>query len=131
MDKQLVTNDGFTYSESLNIGYTFPQNLRVNMSAMYTSATLSFQSRSIGYFSHNASLNYSFLKDRKASLSLSASSPFQPTRRNHTVTDLAQFYMVYNNLIIMHRYTLTVNYRFGKLQGGFKRNKRGITNDDL
>jgi outer membrane receptor protein involved in Fe transport len=130
-ERELVTNAGFTYGGTLTTGYAFSRYLRANATVTYTSSSFSFQSRSIGFFSHNASLNYSFLKDRKGSLSLTASNPFMPTRRNHTVTDLVQFYMVMDNVIIMHRYGLTFNYRFGKLQGGFKRNRRGISNDDL
>lgn len=131
IDQRLTSNNGLTYASLFSTGYTFSKALRANMAGSYTSASLSFQSRSIGFFSHNLSLNYSFLKDKKADFTLSAVSPFTPRRQSRTVTEVSQFSMVSTNLIIMHRYTLAFTYRFGKLQGGFKRKKRGIQNDDL
>ncbi|MGG7664235.1 TonB-dependent receptor domain-containing protein [Dyadobacter sp. BHUBP1] len=130
-DQRQTSSDGLTYSSLFSAGYTFTKSLRANAAASYTSASLSFQARSIGFFSHNLSLNYSFLKDKKGDFTFSAVSPFIPSRQNRTVTEVSQFSMVSTNAIIMHRYMLTFTYRFGKLQGGFKRKKRGILNDDL
>lgn len=131
IDQRQASSDGLTYSSLFGVGYTFTKALRANAAASYTSATMSFQSRSIGFFSHNFSLNYSFLKDRKADFAFSTVSPFIPSRQNRAVTEVSQFSMVSTNAIIMHRYTLAFTYRFGKLQGGLKRKKRGILNDDL
>lgn len=131
VDRQFVTNKGFTYNLSTNTSYSFAKNLRAAISMMYNSSSLNFQGRTLGFFTHSTTVNYSFLRDKKANVSVSIYSPFQATRRNHTETDISQFYMVRDYIVIMRRFTLTWNYRFGKLQGGFKRKKRGINNDDL
>ncbi|GAA4451412.1 outer membrane beta-barrel family protein [Nibrella saemangeumensis] len=131
IDRQFKTTAGFTYRLSTTGSYSLGKTLRAGMSMAYNSSTLFFQGRTVGFFTHSSTLNYSFLKNRKANLALSLNSPFQLARRNHTVTELSRFYMVRDHVVIMRRYTLTLNYRFGKLQGGIKRKRRGIANDDL
>ncbi|QNF32002.1 TonB-dependent receptor [Adhaeribacter swui] len=126
-----VENTGFTAnvfgyaSYRLDKGWRFSANLGVN------SPRIMLQGTSASYAYHSFSVNKQLFKGEKGSVNFSISSPFQKNRRwRNEIQDL-QFYQVQESYYVMRRFNLSFNYRFGKLQGGIARKKRGIQNDDV
>jgi ferric enterobactin receptor len=76
------------------------------------------------------SLNKDILKD-KLSVSATSDTPFNRYRifgnnisgNNFTQTMRARYYY--------QSYSVSLNYKFGKLKDGLKKSKRGISNDDV
>lgn len=124
-------NEGFSYQLSGYGSFSFFKTWRTSFNAGYNSSSISFQSKAASYFTHSVSLNKSFLKDRKAGLSISVNSLFQPYRGNSTEIEQEQFYILRQYKALARRFTFTFNYRFGKLNGGIRPKKAGIENDDL
>jgi outer membrane cobalamin receptor len=127
---ELQQNEGLSYSVSGNTGYTV-KGWRLGVNGGYTSPLIIVQGRNAGYVNHSASLTKSFLKKKTASIALNVSNPLQGTRENFSETETSMLYQVRNSTVIMRRYTLNFNYRFGKLTGSINRKKRGIVNDDI
>ena len=67
----------------------------------------------------------------KLSLSASIRNPFTKYRTNQTETNGPDFAQVNRNQVYFRSYSMSLNYNFGKLKGGIKKNKRGINNDDV
>lgn len=130
ISNKLVQNEGFNYGINHN-GSVTVKGWRLSYNASCISARVMAQGRSIGYFNHSTTLAKSFFKDKKGNISLTVSNPFQPFRVNRTEFDQPLFYQVRHSQLLMRRFSLTFNYRFGKLQAGVKQKKRGIVNDDL
>ncbi len=124
-------NEGFTYNLFGYTSYRFEKGWRASGNIGYTSSRILLQGRSAGYVWNSISVNKQFLKDNKASLSLSISSPFQQNRRFFNEINDQRFTQNSESFFVMRRYSLGFNYRFGKLQGDIARKKRGIKNDDV
>ncbi|WP_347156412.1 TonB-dependent receptor domain-containing protein [Pontibacter chitinilyticus] len=125
-------NSGFSANVFTYISYKFEKNWRASTNVGYYSPQVLLQGTSAGYMFNSFSVNKGFLEDQKASISLSVSSPFQKNRRFFSeVTGENGFYQKQESYYLARRFNISANYRFGKLKGGIKKNKRGIKNDDL
>ncbi|MFT2009526.1 TonB-dependent receptor domain-containing protein [Pontibacter sp. 13R65] len=126
----LVKNRGLTANMHSNASYKFEKEWRLSGNIGLNSPRVMLQGISGGYAYHSLSLSKQFLKDNKATISGSISSPFQKNRRWFTEIDDPSFYQMSESYYLMRRVNLSFNYRFGKLKGDIARKKRGITNDD-
>jgi outer membrane receptor protein involved in Fe transport len=124
-------NDGFTANGYGSISYRFGKSWRVNSNIGFNTSRILIQGRSAGYMFNSFSINKQFLKDNKASISLSISNPFQKDRRFFTEINDPNFYQYQESLYRIRRVHVSFNYRFGKLKGGITKKKRGINNDDV
>ncbi|WP_423148896.1 outer membrane beta-barrel protein [Rubrolithibacter danxiaensis] len=130
LNSKMYKNDGLQGNAYTYFGYSFDKNWRVSVNAGYYSGWLTLQGTSNPYIYSSASISKEFF-DKKASLSMSVSNPFQKYReyKNDQVTpDFIQRSRYQN---FYRSFNFGFNYRFGKLQQGIKKNKRGINNDDV
>jgi ferric enterobactin receptor len=58
------------------------------------------------------------------------SNPFSKYRNNSNTTNAANFYQERINQRYLRSFSISLNYRFGNLKSTFKKNQKGITNDD-
>jgi len=100
-----------------NIGYNTPRVL--------------LQGSSAGYMWNSFSLNKTFLKKEKATVGINISSPFQKFRPWRNEINDPVFYQLQESAYYARRIGISLNYRFGKLEGDIARKKRGIKNDDV
>ncbi|MEJ8803512.1 outer membrane beta-barrel protein [Pontibacter sp. H249] len=127
-----VKNSGITSNTYANLSYKFDNNWRLSGNLGIYSSEVMLQGSSASYIFNNFSASKQFLKDNKASVTLSVSNPFQRERRWYTeVNEPGRFHLVQESYFVSRRATLSFNYRFGKLKGDIARKKRGIKNDDL
>jgi outer membrane receptor protein involved in Fe transport len=124
-------NQGFMYNVFGYSSYRFEKGWRASGNIGYNSSRILLQGRSAGYIWNSVSVNKQFLKDNKASVSFSVNSPFQRNRRFLNEINDPRFTQNSESFYVMRRYSMSLHYRFGKLQGDIARKKRGIKNDDV
>jgi hypothetical protein len=101
----------------MNLGYYAPRVL--------------LQGRSSGQFWDGYSVSKGFLKDEKASISLSVQSPLNKYFTFYNELTDTNFYQRNENRNIRRRISIGFSYKFGRLKEDIKRTRRGIKNDDL
>jgi hypothetical protein len=111
------------------LGYKFDSGYRLGFDAGYYSGDVLLQ----GKTSHFIYSSYSASKElfkKKLTLSLSANNPyrqffiFNQSNNTQDYNQLAHYYNRYRH------FSISLNYKFGKLEGSIKKNARGINNDD-
>ncbi|ARS34242.1 outer membrane beta-barrel family protein [Pontibacter actiniarum] len=119
---------GYMYS---NASYRFEKNWRAGVNIGYYAPRVLLQGESSGRVWHGLSLSKSFLKDEKASLSISVQNPLNKYISNYNELNGPDFYQRSEYRNMTRRVSIGFNYKFGKLKEDIKRTKRGIKNDDL
>ncbi|WP_229206100.1 outer membrane beta-barrel family protein [Dyadobacter fermentans] len=125
-----ITNSGLMYQFALSTGYRLPKDWRVNANFNANGPSVNLQGTSNSIQSTSFSVNKDVVKD-KLSVSAAVSNPFTKFRRFHNVTSGPDFDQFNDRWSYFRSYNFSVNYKFGKLKNGIKKNKRGIRNDDV
>jgi hypothetical protein len=126
----LVKNQGVMYGGSISSGYRFQKGWRLSTNAFMNGPNLSIQGSSKAFASFSVSANKDIVKD-KLTFSATASNPFTKYRLNRTESFGRNFSQENNSQSYFRSFNLSLNYRFGKLKEAIKKNKRGISNDDV
>ncbi|MEO7212746.1 outer membrane beta-barrel protein [Mucilaginibacter sp.] len=126
----LVKNQGLMYGASFNSGYNFEKGWRASTNVFLNGPNLSIQGTSNAYASISFSVNKDIVKD-KLSFSATANNPFSKYRNNIRDSFGPDFTQTNINRSYFRGFTTSLNYRFGKLKEAVKKNKRGISNDDV
>ncbi len=128
--KNLENNgvSGYMYSYA---SYRFEKNWRASINAGYYAPRVLLQGRSNGQLWSGFSVSKDFLKDQKASLSLSIQNPFNKYFTGYSDLSGQNFDQRSEYTYQRRRISLGFSYKFGKLKEDIKRTKRGIKNDDL
>lgn len=125
-----LSNDGFRGYFYGGTGYKFDKGWRVNANFSYSSPYINLQGQGSSYYYTSLSLNKEIIKD-KLTFSASTNNPFSKYRYFENETTGVGFSQVSNYQNYFRSYSMSLNYRFGKLQGDIKKNKRNIRNDDV
>ncbi|HEY0896438.1 MAG TPA: outer membrane beta-barrel protein, partial [Sphingobacteriaceae bacterium] len=123
-------NDGMQGYMYGYAGYRFEKGWRAGVNYSYNSPWVTLQGKSNAYNYLSFSLNKDIVKD-KLSFSASVSNPFQKYRSFVNNLSGTDFIQTDNFQSYYRRFNTSLNYRFGKLKGGIKKNARGIKNDDV
>ncbi|QMU30920.1 outer membrane beta-barrel family protein [Adhaeribacter radiodurans] len=126
-----VNNEGVTANVFGYASYRLDKGWRLSANLGVNSPRITLQGTSASYSFHSFSVNKQLFKGEKGSVSFSVNSPFQKRRRWLSEINDIQFYQRQESYYVMRRFNLSFNYRFGKLQSGIARKKRGIQNDDV
>lgn len=126
----LVKNQGFMYGASLNSSYNLEKGWRVSTNVFLNGPNLSIQGTSNPYASVSFSVNKDIIKDR-LSFSGTVNNPFSKYRNNIRDSFGPDFTQTNINRSYFRGFTTSLNYHFGKLKDAVKKNKRGISNDDV
>jgi hypothetical protein len=113
-------NEGFTYNVMASISYRF-KGWRTGSNIGYNAPNVLLQGRSADYFHQNISLSKQFLKNQKATVGILVNSPFQEQRHIYTEVNDPAFYLIRQSHSIIRKYTLSLNYRLGKVHGGVQK----------
>ncbi|MBC5775619.1 TonB-dependent receptor [Pontibacter sp. KCTC 32443] len=109
-------NEGFTYHIQGSTSYRFGKGWRASGNLGYNSPNILLQGKTGGYTWSSLSVNKDFLKDNKASINLAVRSPFRKTRSSSTKVINPNFYQVRESNTEIRQFSLSFNYRFGKLK---------------
>lgn len=124
-------NDGVTYNVFGSAAYRLNKGWRVSSNFSYTAPGIFVQGKTAGNTRNSITVNKSFLKDGKARIAATVNNPFREHRRSFTEVNDPRFYLYQESYTVIRQFRISLNYRFGKLQGDITRKKRGIKNDDL
>ncbi|MBS7564043.1 TonB-dependent receptor [Mucilaginibacter sp. Bleaf8] len=127
---QLNKNDGFQGNVYLNASQKFGHGWRAGISGGYYSPYIGLQTKSNPYVfsSYSASKE---LWDKKLTISFAANNPYSKFIKLNSKSFSPQFRQNTYNESYYRTFNFSVTYKFGKLNGGIKKNQRGISNDDV
>ncbi|HSB94693.1 MAG TPA: TonB-dependent receptor [Flavitalea sp.] len=130
IEQEMVESSGFNTYLNMTIGYRFDKGLRLNAGFTYNSGGFAGpQSTVNANNSSYLSASKDFFKD-KLNLSISLTDPWKKYRTSREELGGHDFIQVRNTQFYYRSYSISLNYRFGKLKEGVKKNRRGISNDD-
>ncbi len=126
---QQYKNKGITGNASANLGYKFDSGYRLGFDVGYYSGDVLLQGKT-SYFIYTSYSASKELFKKKLTLSIAANNPyskffiFNQSNNTQDYNQLAHYYNRYRS------FNISLNYKFGKLEGSIKKNQRGINNDD-
>lgn len=125
-----LTRDGFAGNVYAGLQQTFKYAFRLGVSGGYFASGVTLQGKGSGSYFYSLSLSKSFL-DGKLDLSASASNFIEPYMkyRSDTDTPYLKGYNLYRNP--SRYFQISLSYSFGNLQGGVKKVRKSIVNDDV
>lgn len=116
IEGNMQNTEGFTYYAQGNISYRFGKSWRTSGNLGYNSPNILLQGKAGGYTWSSLAVNKEFLKNNKASINLAVRSPFQKKRQSTTEVTNPGFYQLRESHTEIRQFTLSFNYRFGKLR---------------
>jgi outer membrane receptor protein involved in Fe transport len=131
VDNITVKNSGIDLYVFGSSGYSFEKGWRANVDITYRKGGILLPlGRTNGFTASTFSVNKDVVEN-KLTLSAAVSNPLTRFRYVNEQIFGPNFLQTSSNQSYFRRFTLSLNYRFGKLKEEIKRNKRGIKNDDL
>lgn len=131
VDKVEVKNSSFEAYVYVSTGYRFEKGWRVNADMTLKAGGIMLPlGKTNGFTASTFSVNKDLIQNKLA-LSGVISNPFTKFRLVREETKGPNFLQENNYQLYHRRFTISLNYRFGKLKEEIKKNKRGIKNDDL
>lgn len=130
LNAQLYKNSGLQGNAYAFASYTLPKDYRIRINAGYYSPWIQLQGQSNEYVYTSFSISKDFF-DKKLSLNASLSNPWKKFRSWEQKFNTNEFIQTSNYQNFYRSYGFSISYRFGKLDGGVKKNQRGISNDDV
>jgi ferric enterobactin receptor len=125
-----IKNQGFMYYFNMTTGLRLVKDWRVSGSIYLNGGDLTVQQQSNAFASTAFNLNKDIIKD-KLSFSAFTNNPFNRYRMNVTKSFGPNFNQENNSQQNFRTMGASLSYRFGKLKESIKKNKRGISNDDV
>ena len=129
-DGKPIRNQGFMYRFNLTTGLRLDNGWRYSGSVYLNGGELTIQQQSNTYVSTTFNVSKDILKD-KLSFSAFANNPFNRYRVNVTNRFGPNFNQVNNSQQNFRTVGGSLSYKFGKMKESIKKNKRGISNDDV
>ncbi|HTH81545.1 MAG TPA: TonB-dependent receptor [Mucilaginibacter sp.] len=129
VDTAKIKNKGLQGYFNASTGYKLKKGYRVNANLNFNSPYISLQGKSNSYFYSAFSGSKEIVKN-KLTVSASVSNPFTKFRNNVNKTNGPNFSQISYNQTYLRVYSVSLNYRFGKLKDAIRKNQRVINNDD-
>lgn len=130
LNSQLYKNSGMQGNAYAFASYTLPKDYRIRINAGYSSPWIQLQGQSNNYIYTSFSLSKDFF-DKKLTINANVSNPWKKFRDWEQNFSSPQFVQSSYYQNFYRSYGINISYRFGKLDGGVKKNQRGISNDDV
>ncbi|RYE29707.1 MAG: TonB-dependent receptor [Sphingobacteriaceae bacterium] len=125
----LYKNSGITGNASLNLGYKLDSGYRLGFDSGYYSGDVLLQGKT-SYFAYSSYSASKELFKKKFTISSFISNPYSKffiSNQSNNTPDYNQLAHYYRR---NRHFGISLNYKFGKLEGSIKKNARGINNDD-
>jgi outer membrane receptor protein involved in Fe transport len=130
IDGTLAKNDGLLGYFSINTGYKFEHNWRLNANFNYSAPEVLLQGTSSSYVYLGISGSKDIIKD-KLSISASVNNPFAKYRYYSIDIEGANFIQSYRGQNYNRSFSTSLNWKFGRLKDSVVKSKRSINNDDV
>jgi ferric enterobactin receptor len=126
----LIKNEGLMHNVAVSTNYRLPKNWRLTANLQLNGRGVNLQGKTNSLVSSSFSVNKDLIKD-KLSITASINNPFRTYRENLSTTSGPDFQQTNFRWDYFRSFTISLNYKFGKLKESIKKNKRGIRNDDI
>ncbi|WP_342646948.1 TonB-dependent receptor [Mucilaginibacter sp. CSA2-8R] len=126
----LFNTRGFQGHTFAGAGYKFDNGYRLGLNFDFDSRYVLLQGRDNYWLGYAASASKEFW-DKKATFSAYINTPFQKFRTIDNTIRTPTSYQLTLNDVFARAFNFSFNYKFGKLNSELKKNKRGISNDDV
>lgn len=130
-DGRDLRNTGWTGSAYAGVQQTLPLKVRLSLNAGGSTPSVNLQGKGSGYSYYSLSLNRSFLKEDRLTVSAFCSNIFEKYRRFENTTIGENFYSKNSTKFSTRRFGISISYRLGELKAGVKKAARSIVNDDV
>lgn len=127
---EFYSNKGFQGHAFTYTSYKFDSGYTAGINVGYDSRYVMLQGRDNEFLFYSGSISKEFL-DKKATVSFAANMPFKKYKTLDYYNNTNEYRQTSYNTIYSRRLQISLNYKFGKLNGEIKKNKRGISNDDV
>lgn len=128
---QQLENSGWDFFVYGGAQQTLPLDIRISLNIMYQSPNVTLQGKGSEYFGYNLSLNKSFLKEKRLTLSAFAGNFFQKNYTYRNTTEGVGFRTHSESNYTSRRFGMSISYRIGELKASVKKAARSISNDDV
>jgi outer membrane receptor protein involved in Fe transport len=125
-----ITNDGFSYRTYMGGRLTIWEGGTVSANGGMSSANISLQGKSSGYYSAGFGFSQYFFK-RKLMMNIYANDPFWYKKSSISKNYDATFYSRSEYQYLAQTVRINLTYNFGKMDLKVKKASRSIQNDDL
>ncbi len=126
----LYNTRGFQGHTFAGTSYKFDNGYRLGLNFDFDSRYVLLQGRDNYWLGYAASASKEFW-DKKATFSVYLNTPFQKFRTIDNTIRTPTSYQLTLNDMFARNINVSFNYKFGKLNSELKKNKRGISNDDI
>ena len=130
VNSQAVSNEGVMYQANMSTGYKMAKGWRVNGNLNMVGPNINIQGTTNAMVSSSFSVSKDMFNDKLA-LSAAFNNPFTRFRNARRETFGPNFNQLDSRRDYFRSFTISLNYKFGKLKEAIKKNKRGIRNDDV
>jgi ferric enterobactin receptor len=125
-----IRNQGFMYNANIASGLKLNNGWRTGVNVYVNGGQLTIQQRSNAYVSTSFNVSKDIIKD-KLTFSAFTNNPYKRYRVNVTNSFGPNFDQVSRDQQNFSVFGASLSYKFGKLKESIKKNKRGISNDDV
>lgn len=129
VDSVLQSNSGLRGSFSVGTDYRFNKGWRANAQVQYLSPRVTLQGKTNAFVYLSLGGSKSFFND-KLTASAIINNPFTKFFYYVGYTKGPDFYQTGDFQFYWRSFSVSLNYRFGKLKEKIRKNKRGISNED-
>ena len=126
----LIKNEGLMYNVAVSTNYRLPKDWRLTTNLQLNGKGVNLQGKTNSLISSSFSINKDLIKDKFA-IAGSINNPFRTYRENIATTFGPDFQQTNFRWDYFRSFTVSLNYKFGKLKESIKKSKRGIRNDDI
>ncbi|MEG0647928.1 MAG: outer membrane beta-barrel family protein, partial [Bacteroides sp.] len=128
---QNLESRGWNFFAYGGVQQTLPLDIRVSLNLMGQTPYISLQGKGSSYYDYSLSVNKSFLKEKRLTLSAFAGNFFHQYTKNSYTTEGVGFKNTSDSKYPRRRFGMSISYRIGELKASVKKASRSINNDDV
>lgn len=128
---QDLENSGWSVFAYGGVQQTLPLDIRLSVNLMGSTPYISLQGKGSSYYNYNVSVNRSFLKEKRLTVSAFASNIFNKYMKYDNTVNGDNFWQESSSRYSRQRYGISISYRIGELKASVKKAARTIENDDV
>ena len=120
---------GFVYRGNINVSYAFTNDISAEAFGNYQSPHAEMQGKFPGFYSYSFALRR-FLWNKKASIALTTTNPFNEYTNQVTNITGLNFVLQSTNSVPYRSFGLNFNYKFGRLEYKEKKEDKDANGED-
>lgn len=128
---QGLKNSGWNLFAYGGVQQTLPLEIRLSVNVMGSTPYVSLQGKGSSYYDYSISVNRSFLKEKRLTVSAFAGNFFKKYMTNKNMVNGDNFWQESSYRYSRQRFGMSISYRIGELKASVKKAARTIENDDV